>query len=230
MKTLIKKNLYFNNTFDAEAHHNVSSKFMGNMGVNGGGASGGGPAAGTSDDIEYFNIGTTGNTLDWGGELLNSNLFNMGAGGDGHKGILSVGGGSTTDMEMISFTTKGSVIDYGELSSTVNNGQGCSNGHRGMWYDGNVGPKANIYYVDFGYRGTAADFGGDRAAGYGGACASSGVRAVWQGGVGAAVRLNEVRFGVAPFSGSSGSGPFVPDDLAAHLETSFRCVGDHVCM
>ena len=182
MKTLIKKNLYFNNTFDAEAHHNVSSKFMGNMGVNGGGASGGGPAAGTSDDIEYFNIGTTGNTLDWGGELLNSNLFNMGAGGDGHKGILSVGGGSTTDMEMISFTTKGSVIDYGELSSTVNNGQGCSNGHRGMWYDGNAGPKANIYYVDFGSRGTAADFGGDRAAGYGGACASNGVRAVWQGG------------------------------------------------
>ena len=46
MKTLIKKNLYFNNTFDAEAHHNVSSKFMGNTGVYGGGAKGGGPSGG----------------------------------------------------------------------------------------------------------------------------------------------------------------------------------------
>ena len=182
MKTLIKKNLYYENAFAGEYEAKAASKYMGGTGIQGGGASAGSPAGGSSNHVEYIEIGTTGDAIDWGGELQTAKLFNMGVGGDGHRGLLSVGGGSDTDMDWISFASKGECYDYGDLSTTVNNGQGCSNGHRGMWYDGNAGPKANIYYVDFTTRGSAADFGGDRAAGYGGACASNGVRAVWQGG------------------------------------------------
>ena len=183
MKTLIKKNLYYKNTFHGEIEAKSGSRFMGGTGVIAGGSPAGSPASGNSDGIEYLQIGTLGNTIDWGGELFQSTTFNVGVGGDGHRGILSVGGTpSLTSMEWVSFASKGTAADYGELSTTVSYAQGCSNGHRGVWYDGIAGPKANIYYVDFGSRGTAADFGGDRAAGYGAACAGNDVRAVWQGG------------------------------------------------
>ena len=191
MKTLIKKNLYYENAYGAQNYANdtraavlnLGSKFMGGVGVVGGGASAGSPASGTSDHIEYINIGTTGDAIDWGGELITATAYNMGVGGDGHKGLLSVGGNpSLTDMNFISFTSRGQCTDYGEQSSSTHNGQGSSNGHRGIWYDGGSSTEINIYYVDFGTRGTAADFGGDRTvSSYGAACLSDGVRAVWSG-------------------------------------------------
>tara|TARA_R100000008_G_C3568213_1_gene160408 strand:+ start:71 stop:1054 length:984 start_codon:yes stop_codon:yes gene_type:complete len=196
MKTLIKKNVYYDNSYGAHTYAydgggythggirlNFGSKFMGGVGVVGGGASAGSPASGTSDHIEYINIGTVGDAIDWGGELITATAYNMGVGGDGHKGLLSVGGQpSLTDMNFISFTSRGQCTDYGEQSSSTNNGQGSSNGHRGVWYDGGASTENNIYYVDFGTRGTAADFGGDRTvSSYGAACLSDGVRAVWNG-------------------------------------------------
>ena len=191
MKTLIKKNVYYENSYGAQNYANdtraavlnLGSKFMGGVGVVGGGASAGSPASGTSDHIEYINIGTTGDAIDWGGELITATAYNMGVGGDGHKGLLSVGGNpSLTDMNFISFTSRGQCTDYGEQSSSTHNGQGSSNGHRGIWYDGGSSTEINIYYVDFGTRGTAADFGGDRTvSSYGAACLSDGVRAVWNG-------------------------------------------------
>ena len=191
MKTLIKKNVYYENSYGAQNYANdtraavlnLGSKFMGGVGVVGGGASAGSPASGTSDHIEYINIGTTGDAIDWGGELITATAYNMGVGGDGHKGLLSVGGNpSLTDMNFISFTSRGQCTDYGEQSSSTHNGQGSSNGHRGIWYDGGSSTEINIYYVDFGTRGTAADFGGDRTvSSYGAACVSDGVRAVWNG-------------------------------------------------
>ena len=191
MKTLIKKNVYYENSYGAQNYANdtraavlnLGSKFMGGVGVVGGGASAGSPASGTSDHIEYINIGTTGDAIDWGGDLITATAYNMGVGGDGHKGLLSVGGNpSLTDMNFISFTSRGQCTDYGEQSSSTHNGQGSSNGHRGIWYDGGSSTEINIYYVDFGTRGTAADFGGDRTvSSYGAACLSDGVRAVWNG-------------------------------------------------
>ena len=191
MKTLIKKNVYYENSYGAQNYANdtraavlnLGSKFMGGVGVVGGGASAGSPASGTSDHIEYINIGTAGDAIDWGGELITATAYNMGVGGDGHKGLLSVGGNpSLTDMNFISFTSRGQCTDYGEQSSSTHNGQGSSNGHRGIWYDGGSSTEINIYYVDFGTRGTAADFGGDRTvSSYGAACLSDGVRAVWNG-------------------------------------------------
>ena len=142
MKTLIKKNLYYYNDQQGEFDSKRSVKrFMGGTGVIAGGAPAGSPASGTSDDIEYLQIGTLGNTIDWGGELFQSTSFCMGVGGDGHRGILSVGGTpSLTSMEWVSFASKGDATDYGELNHNVDNGQGASNGYRGMWCDGNGGP------------------------------------------------------------------------------------------
>ena len=65
---------------------------------------GSGPSPATT--MDYINIASAGDAIDWGGELITATAYNMGVGGDGHKGILSVGGNpSLTDMNFISFTS-----------------------------------------------------------------------------------------------------------------------------
>ena len=89
MKTLIKKNLYYKNASGVDHSYKRGSRFMGGVGINGGGASAGSPASTASGHVEYINIGHPGDAIDWGGELLSSTLFNMGVGSDGHRGLLS---------------------------------------------------------------------------------------------------------------------------------------------
>ena len=183
MKTLIKKNLYYENAFEAMDEVKVGSKFMGGTGVWAGGMAAGGPSGGPAmDNIDYCQIGTPGNAIDWGGELLTGVGFNIGVGGDGHRGLLSVGGnpGPITDMNWINFASKGDAVDFGETEATNENAQGTSDGNRGVWYEGTAAPGVDIFYVSLQTASNAIDFGGNRTVGdYGAGCCGDANRAVW---------------------------------------------------
>ena len=82
--------------------------------------------------------------------------------------------GSTNSMDFVTIATTGNGTDYGDLTATKRQGEGCSNGVRGIYMGGeNDTPSTNTYnnVIDFctiASIGNASDFGDLTAARDGG--------------------------------------------------------------
>ena len=109
----------------------------------------------------------------------------------GNRGIFSGGyeSGNRNEMDYIAIPTLGNATDFGDLTSGVQAGGGCSNSNRGLIGGGQV--RIAIDYITIATPGNAADFG-DLVNGtsqwYGPASSSNGTRGVFGGGVDASIK------------------------------------------
>lgn len=154
-------------------------------GVFGGGYTPSGPTNIMVNTIEYVQIQTLGNAIDFG-DLSVTRLYN-GACSSSTRALFGGGyaqgaGGSRNIIDYITIAATGNAIDFGDLQTSQHSRGSCSSSTRGIWASGSVNNQ--IDYVTIASTGNAIDFG-DYGAGNrrdtGGL--SSPVRGVFGGGV-----------------------------------------------
>ena len=142
--------------------------------------------------MDFITIQTTGNSLLFGDLSFGS----RDAAGAVSSTIRAVYGGgmgpsseaATNSMSFVTIATQGNGTDYGDLTAAKRQGEGCSNGVRGIFMGGeNDSPSPGTYnnVIDFctiASIGNASDFGDLTAARDGGGVCSSPIRGVCGGG------------------------------------------------
>ena len=142
--------------------------------------------------IDFFTIPTMGNSLKFG-DLSFGSRDGAGAVSSTNRAVYAGGMGpgsevATNSMSFVTIATQGNGTDYGDLTAAKRQGEGCSNGVRGIFMGGeNDSPSANTYnnVIDFctiASIGNASDFGDLTAARDGGGVCSSPIRGVCGGG------------------------------------------------
>ena len=109
---------------------------------------------GVFDIIDYVNIASTGNAVDFGNLLAaeqEGNAFSSST-----RGFHFGGDPADNEIETIVFASTGNATDYGDLTATSKTGIGLANATRGIAYlnNGNT-----INYFALAATGTAQDFG-----------------------------------------------------------------------
>ena len=142
--------------------------------------------------IDFFNIATLGNSMKFG-DLSYAARAAAGAVTSTNRAIYAGGMGpssevATNSMSFITIPTQGNGLDYGDLTAAKRQGEGCSNGVRGLFMGGeNDSPSSNTYndvidYCTIASIGNALDFGNLSAARDSGGVCSSPTRGVCGGG------------------------------------------------
>ncbi len=117
---------------------------------------------GTTNDIEYITIQSTGSAKDFGD--INTACTYAGAAAANATRALHAGGfvspGNINTIDYVTIATQGNASDFGDLGQAEHGGTGMSSSTRavfgGMW-DG--GADVNMYYVTITTLGHAKDFG-----------------------------------------------------------------------
>ena len=121
------------------------------------------PTTVTSNVIEYVQISTIGNAIDFGD--LSTARFDVGTCSSPTRGIFAGGfnENTTTNRSKIDFITissTGNSIDFGDLISLRRGLSGCSNSTRGIFSGGSSPDPVNIIdYITISSLGNALDFG-----------------------------------------------------------------------
>ena len=158
----------------------------GGRGLFGGGRQGSPSPGALSDVIDYINIASTGNAIDFGN--LSEARRRVCSCASSTRGLF--GGGYSPDKDTIDFVTiasTGNATDFGNLSVARRTPGATSNATRGIWASGNKGAGTGtlqdvIDYVTIATTGNALDFGNLTVARDGvGGCGNS-VRGLLAGG------------------------------------------------
>ena len=153
-----------------------------NTGAGARGLIGGGyvsPAA--VNTINYINISSAGNAIDFGDLFTGRYGFSLSS---ATRGLWA---GYADNIEYVTISSTGNAQDFGDLTTRANYNnmnQGCSNSTRGLWSGGGTpGARTNIIdYVTIAATGNAVDFGDlTRLLGRAGAVASP-TRGIFIGG------------------------------------------------
>jgi len=142
--------------------------------------------------IDFLSIPTMGNSIKFG-DLSYAARAAAGAVSSSIRAIYAGGMGpasevATNSMSYVTIATTGNGTDYGDLTAIKRQGEGCSNGVRGLFMGGeNDTPASNTYnnvidYATIATTGNAADFGDLTAARDSGGVCSSPIRGVCGGG------------------------------------------------
>ena len=131
------------------------------------GLSGGGYSApGRTNVINYFNIASTGNALDFGDLFTGSYGYAVSSSTRGiwGGGAFDDGGGvsNTNRIEFVTISSTGNGTDFGDLLAAKSQmNQGCSNATRGLFSGGGPQPSRinTIEYITMSSAGNAQDFG-----------------------------------------------------------------------
>ena len=124
------------------------------------------PGAGDQDDMEFFNVDTTGNGADFG-NLTDARRTQGGLVGSRTRAVAIGGRASPVNECIIDFVTiasTGNATDFGDVTNGVaSSGQG-NNAVRGVAYSGNRGNPSpaisnTIDYITIAQQGDAVDFG-----------------------------------------------------------------------
>ena len=142
------------------------------------------PSPGKRNDIDYFNIDSTGNSIDFG--TLSESRYWISSHASRTRGVWGGGGihpGSPNKSDTIDYVTiasTGNATDFGNLTVARYGTSSCSNQTRGIFAGGYAvpdGPSSTldtIDYITIASTGDANDFGNLTVAGYYfTACASS---------------------------------------------------------
>ena len=147
------------------------------------GVFGGFESPGTSI-IDYVNIASTGNAIDFG--VMDSNQGQRGSGCSSSTRGLFMGGSSPAGNNVISYITLASNsngIDFGDLSTAnVFHNACCASSTRGLRGGGSPGPVNVIDYVQISTIGNALDFGDLTVNRERFSSLSSSTRGIWAGG------------------------------------------------
>ncbi|MHA2404915.1 MAG: hypothetical protein ACXADH_18115 [Candidatus Kariarchaeaceae archaeon] len=163
------------------------------------GGSGVAPAPGARNEIDYINIATTGNALDFGNLSSSREWATIGC-ASRTRGI-AAGGFTPAVQDVIDFVTiasTGNATDFGNLIDSRAAGGGCSNQTRGLFGGGNPAADSSktnsIEYITIASTGNAQDFGDLLAATASITSATANtIRGLWSGGYTPTV-LNTIQF------------------------------------
>ena len=193
------------------------------------GASGRGVCAGrttptTISTIDYIQISTIGNAINFG-DLTSACQARAGGYSDGTRGVFCGGSkpGFTDDCDYITIPSAGNGIDFGNLTSARDFVASCSSSTRGITAGGRSGSPATaqniIEYAELQTIGNHIDFGDLSVATHIAGAGSSPTRAVFAGGgndsdvtistiqtVNFAAKGNAVKFGDLTVAKRPGSG------------------------
>ena len=148
---------------------------------------GGGYQPGVSNVIQYVQIPTTSNTVDFGD--LTGNKIGTGTCASAIRGLWAGTGeapSSTDVIEYIIVAEQGNAVDFGDLSAARGYATGCGDKTRGLFIGGATTPQYNktneIQYVTYDTKGNATDFGDYSASVYNANACSSPTRGIIAGG------------------------------------------------
>ena len=157
-----------------------------NSGVAGDGyralVAGGKFGASESANIDYFNILTPGNSIDFGADLQSAKAYGT-ASSNGYRAVFTGGSppgwpGAPNQQDLIDFHSRTDAVDYGEATVSRVFAASCSNNDRMLTMDQYVEPSGSYgKSIDFfsftTHSGSASDFGDLRANTYDGGSTSN---------------------------------------------------------
>ena len=157
------------------------------------GLTAGGNTPGSTDAIDYINISSTGNAIDFGN--LITSIYQMSSLGSNTRSIFaggsSPGSSANNQIQFVTISSTGNGVDFGNLPTARRNPGSVSNSTRGVVGGGANGPETTVYnvleYITISSTGDAVDFGDLTRSGLtitGGI--SNSIRGVFSGGVGTA--------------------------------------------
>ena len=125
----------------------------------------GGVTPSAIDNIDFYNLDTTGDAADFGDMTRATNISSAGT-ASRTRGI-AFGGGNTPDniIEFITISSTGNAADFGDMIQHRRNAGAGSNGVRGVVIGGWTNPAANpgyhnlIDFITIATEGNALDFG-----------------------------------------------------------------------
>ena len=172
---------------------------------------GGSDASGAINTIQYINISTTGNAINFG--YLPAVKNQQASAASSTRGI-SAGGYSSNESATVSYITiasTGDAKDFGDLTLARRLLVGCSSQTRGIFAGGYDAPNHynTMDYITIASTGDALDFGdmvadGQTASGrYGSAGYASPTRGVWHGGYGAPAYRNIIDYATIASKGNT---------------------------
>jgi hypothetical protein len=136
----------------------------------------------TQNTIDYINIASTGNAVDFG-DLTQSRYY-VAACSSSTRGVFGSGfTGSTivNTMDFVTIASTGNATDFGDLTTSQLGVAGCSSETRGL-FGGGTGPGNVIDYITIASAGNATDFGDLTVARSSLAACASSTRGVFGGG------------------------------------------------
>ena len=133
-----------------------SFKDTGNRGRGVFGGGGGSPAP-SAIDIQYVNIATIGNTLNFG-DLLDTEKYLHGC-ASSTRGVFGAGGPASDELQYITIASEGDAIDFGNLTGNALAGSMLSSSTRGIIHQ-STNPTTNVIsFIEISTIGNALDFG-----------------------------------------------------------------------
>ena len=133
--------------------------------------SGGRQTPSNASDIQYLTMSSTGNTIDWGVNPLNSLSYGSGAVSNQTRGI-TMGGYNTSnsrldDIQFLTIASLGTINDFGNISATRGYVSSVNSPTRGLCNGGTEPALVNtIEFVTIASTGNAQDFGDLTVHGY----------------------------------------------------------------
>ena len=164
-----------------------------------------------SAEIQYFNIASTGNTVDFGTNLTQARR-RLGGMSSSTRGVFSGGAtpDNTTTQDFVEFASTGTCTAWGDSASTSGtaNGMGFSNSTRGIVKSGYVAPTGatgTMDYITIASAGNTQDFGDLSKHGDSGGVAGNSTRALMGGGLiqPSTLRTQELSFVTIPTLGNN---------------------------
>ena len=124
---------------------------------------GGNPGSDNNAIIEFLQVSTLGNSINFGNLTVSRDCPGMGCVSDGTRGLIMGGWVSPTDTDVIDYITiasEGNAIDFGDTSNARGFSAACSSSTRGFNIGGYNPSTVNIIdYVEISTLGDALDFG-----------------------------------------------------------------------
>ena len=139
----------------------------------------GGASPGRDNVIQYNNVDSTGNSIDFG-DTAAGNVFTSGGVGSRTRGVYNASEPSYTALDFITFASTGNATSFGTITPSLG-GIGLSDSTRGIF---SLGNNIGIEYITIAATGNAVDFGDDSAVLIGRASGSSSTRGILAGGYG----------------------------------------------
>ncbi len=118
---------------------------------------GGGSPAPSAADIQYLNIATLGNTIDFG--FLSGNEKYLHGCASSTRGVFGAGGPASDELQYITIASEGDSIDFGNLIGNALAGSMLSSSTRGIIHE-SASPTVNVIsFIEISTVGNAVDFG-----------------------------------------------------------------------
>jgi len=164
-----------------------------------------------SAEIQYLNIASTGNTVDFGTNLTQARR-RIGGMASATRGVFSGGAtpSSVTTQDFVEFASTGTCTAWGDSATVAGttNGMGFSNSTRGIVKSGYVAPTGitgTMDYITIASAGNTQDFGDLSKHGDSGGVAGNSTRALMAGGLEqpSTVASEEISFVTIPTLGDN---------------------------